>query len=155
MLDSKRKNGEFVNNYCPYGYKKCTDDHNKIEIDEYAAEVVKDIFNYIINGYSLGKIAEKLNESCIKTPMDYRIENGERISANFRKGNSAKWSQNIVRRIAENPVLKYRISLQNGLKISFIISPIFRANIAHQISTKVKCNCYRLYICLNSPSLYM
>lgn len=104
VLDSKRKNGEFVNNYCPYGYKKCSNDHNKIEIDEYAAEVVKDIFNYIINGYSLGKIAEKLNELCIKTPMDYRIENGERISTNFRKGNSAKWSQNIVRRIAENPV---------------------------------------------------
>ena len=104
VLDSKRKNGEFINNYCPYGYKKCSDDHNKIEIDEYAAEVVKDIFDYIINGYSLGKIAEKLNELCIKTPMDYRIENGERISTNFRKGNSAKWSQNIVRRIAENPI---------------------------------------------------
>ena len=51
-------------------------------------------------------------------------------------------------------VQKYQINLYfeipyffaNGLKISFIISPTFRANIAHQISTKVKCNCYRLYI---------
>ena len=104
VLDSKRKNGEFVKNYSPYGYKKCTDDHNKIEIDEYAAEVVKDIFAHIISGYSLGKIADKLNELCIKTPMDHRIENGEKISTNFRKGTTAKWSQNVVRRIAENPV---------------------------------------------------
>lgn len=104
VLETKRQNGDFVTNFCPYGYKKCTDNHNKIEPDEYSGAVVQDIFQWIIEGYSLYKIAEKLNAMGIKTPMDYRLENGEKISTHFKKNDIAEWSHNIVKRIAENPV---------------------------------------------------
>lgn len=104
VLETKRQNGDFVTNFCPYGYKKCTDNHNKIEPDEYSGAVVQDIFQWIIEGYSLYKIAEKLNAMGIKTPMDHRLENGEKISTHFKKNDIAEWSHNIVRRIAENPV---------------------------------------------------
>ena len=72
VLETKRQNGDFVANFCPYGYKKCTDNHNKIEPDEYSGAVVQDIFQWIIEGYSLYKIAEKLNAMGIKdicTPL--------------------------------------------------------------------------------------
>ena len=104
ILEAKRQNGDFVTNFCPYGYKKCTDNHNKIEIDEYSGAVVQDIFKWLLDGFSLYKIAEKLNAMGIKTPMDYRLEKGEKINTHFKKNEIAEWSHNIVRRIAENPV---------------------------------------------------
>ena len=103
-LEAKRQNGDFVTNFCPYGYKKCADNHNKIEIDEFSGAVVQDIFKWLLDGFSLYKIAEKLNAMGIKTPMDYRIEKGEKINTHFKKNEIAEWSHNIVRRIAENPV---------------------------------------------------
>ena len=104
ILEAKRLNGEFVSNFCPYGYKKCADDRNKIEPDEEAAAVVQDIFAWLIEGYSLYKVAEKLNTLGVKSPMDYRLEKGQRINTNFKKKASAEWSHNAVKRIAQNPV---------------------------------------------------
>ena len=52
-LETKRQNGEFVGNYCVYGYKKSEIDHNVIVPDEYAGHVVQDIFRWIKNGMSL------------------------------------------------------------------------------------------------------
>lgn len=46
-LETKRQNGEFVGNYCVYGYKKSEIDHNVIVPDEYAGPVVQDIFHWI------------------------------------------------------------------------------------------------------------
>ena len=104
VLKAKMENGDFVKNYCPYGYKKCEGNHNRIEPDIYAGTVVQDIFKWIIEGYSFYKIAEKLNAMGVKSPMDYRIENGEKINTHFKKGETAAWSHNAVKRIAENPV---------------------------------------------------
>lgn len=104
VLESKRKSGEFVGNFCAYGYKKCEDDRHKIEPDEYAGGVVQDIFKWIIEGYSLYKIADKLNALGIKTPLDYKLQNGEKINKNFKKHETSAWSHNIVKRIAENPI---------------------------------------------------
>ena len=104
VLEIKRQNGDFVTNFCAYGYRKCADNHNKIEPDEFSGKVVQDIFKWIVEGFSLYKIAEKLNDMGIKTPMDYRLENGERFYTNFKKNETSVWSHNIVKRIAENPV---------------------------------------------------
>lgn len=58
-LETKRQNGEFVGNYCVYGYKKSEIDHNVIVPDEYAGHVVQDIFRWIKNGMSLDAISDK------------------------------------------------------------------------------------------------
>ena len=42
-LNIKRKNGDFVGAVPVYGYKKADDNKNQLVIDEYAAQVVKDI----------------------------------------------------------------------------------------------------------------
>ena len=104
VLKAKMENGDFVKNYCPYGYKKCLDNHNRIEPDEYSGAVVQDIFKWILEGYSLYRIAEKLNAMGVKSPMEYRLENGEKINMRFKKSENAAWSHNAVKRIAENPV---------------------------------------------------
>lgn len=71
-LETKRQNGEFVGNYCVYGYKKSEIDHNVIVPDEYAGPVVQDIFHWIKNGMSLDAISDKLNALGILSPMAYK-----------------------------------------------------------------------------------
>lgn len=44
-FDTKRKNGEFIGAFAPYGLMKKPDDKNSLMIDEEAAEVVRDIFH--------------------------------------------------------------------------------------------------------------
>lgn len=51
-LNIKRKNGDFVGAVPVYGYKKADDNKNQLVIDEYAAQVVKDIFKMRTDGYS-------------------------------------------------------------------------------------------------------
>ena len=40
----KRKNGEYIGACTVYGYLKSAENKNQLVIDEYASEVVKDIF---------------------------------------------------------------------------------------------------------------
>ena len=40
-FETKRKNGEFVGSFAPYGYKKDEKNHNHLIIDEESAKVVK------------------------------------------------------------------------------------------------------------------
>ena len=43
-LEVKRKKGDFIGSFAVYGYLKDPDDRHKLVIDEYAADVVRDIF---------------------------------------------------------------------------------------------------------------
>lgn len=51
-LITKKKNGEFVGSYAPYGYCKSKFDKHKFIIDEEALKIVKIIFEKTINGLS-------------------------------------------------------------------------------------------------------
>ncbi len=44
-LDVKRKNGEYIGAFVPYGYEKSDDDKHKLVIDIYAAGIVKGNFS--------------------------------------------------------------------------------------------------------------
>ena len=48
--------------FAVYGYRKSPEDKNKLVVDEYAAEVVRGIFYWKIEGMAVSAIAEKLNE---------------------------------------------------------------------------------------------
>lgn len=103
-LEVKRRQGDYTGNFVTYGYKKKEDDHNKIEIDEYAAMVVEDIFDMKIQGMNQQKIADYLNEHGILSPMEYKISKGIRINTNFKFFSTAKWSPTAVSRILTNPI---------------------------------------------------
>jgi DNA invertase Pin-like site-specific DNA recombinase len=61
-LAAKRKNGDYVG-ACPiYGYMKSEENKNQLVIDEYAAEIVKDIFKLKLSGFSAARIADELNK---------------------------------------------------------------------------------------------
>ena len=66
------KAGEYQAGKAPYGYKKDTEIKNHLVIDEYASEIVKEIFDMYVNkGMSAIKIADKLNERNIEAPCVY------------------------------------------------------------------------------------
>ncbi|ERJ80597.1 resolvase protein, partial [Peptostreptococcaceae bacterium oral taxon 113 str. W5053] len=56
----KRKQGQFISNYAPYGYEKDEEDKHKIVIDKEVEYVVRKIFSMKLEGYSSYSIAKHL-----------------------------------------------------------------------------------------------
>ena len=68
------KRGLYVCGRPPYGYKK-NREKKCLEIDEYAAQVVKRIFSMYLNGMKLAEIARTLKNEGILSPSQYRYFN--------------------------------------------------------------------------------
>jgi hypothetical protein len=103
-LQIKRKNGDYIGNFVVYGYLKNPDNKNQLVVDEYASEIVKDIFAMKICGMSQQAIADRLNADGILCPYEYKKSLGIRINDNFKKKTQALWSYNAVLRILKNEI---------------------------------------------------
>lgn len=103
-LDVKRRKGEFVGAYTPYGYIKDPENHNHLIVDEYAGEIVQKIFSLYKDGYSIGRIADRLNELGVLSPMEYKLSCGVNYDTVFKVNEKAKWSYTTVQRILTNEV---------------------------------------------------
>ena len=103
-LEVKRRQGQFISNFTVYGYAKDTKDKNHLVIDEYAAGVVRDIFKWKIEGLSPERIAARLNEQGILSPMEYKKSRGSNYKTKFKTSAKALWSHVAVRRILQNEV---------------------------------------------------
>lgn len=103
-LDIKRKNGEFVGAFAPYGYKKSVDKKGRLIIDEFVAENVRFIFNLYKNGYTINQIAEKLNSLGVLTPFDHKKSTATNYDTTFKIYPQGKWEYNTVKRILCNEV---------------------------------------------------
>jgi DNA invertase Pin-like site-specific DNA recombinase len=71
-LDSKRKRGEFTGSFAPFGYLVNPENKNHLIIDEYAAPIVRDVFNWYLQGWGYRKISLHLNELGIPNPTHYK-----------------------------------------------------------------------------------
>ena len=103
-LDVKRRKGEYVGAHAPYGYMKDPKDKNRLVVDEYAGDIVRQIFSLYKDGVSICRIADRLNELGVLSPMEYKISSGLHYDSAFRTGNTAKWSYKAVKRILSNEV---------------------------------------------------
>jgi len=102
-LNQKKKKGDFIGSFAPYGYLKDPNNKNKLIIDETAASVIRDIFNWFIGGCGKITIAKKLNELGIPNPSKHKKESG----LNYRLPRSEKydnslWFDSSVGRIINN-----------------------------------------------------
>lgn len=102
QLAIKRKNGDFVGSFASYGYVKDPGNHNQLIIDPEAAEVVRSIFTWKIQGLSAERISDKLNSLGVLCPMEYKRLHGMKVSTNFRTNDKAKWSPVSILRILKN-----------------------------------------------------
>lgn len=99
---AKRKNGEYVGAFVTYGYLKDENNRNRLVVDEYAADVVRDIFIMKICGINEQAIADKLDADGILAPLAYKQSIGINLKTSFQKRTNAGWSYNAVRRILQN-----------------------------------------------------
>ncbi len=114
QLQVKRKNGEFIGAFAPYGYTKSEEDKNQLVIDPYAAEVVKDIFHWKLEGLNNDAICKRLIEQGILSPMEYKRSKGLSFNTTFKTNEQAQWTPVAVRRILTNPV--YTGTLVQGVR---------------------------------------
>lgn len=122
-FDTKRRNGEFIGAFAPYGYVKDPKDKNSLIIDEEAAQVVRNIFQWFVYGdgstkmiidndgraleiltgsMSKAGIARRLNELGIPNPTLYKKLKGFKYSNPNAKLNDGLWSGSAVSRILQN-----------------------------------------------------
>jgi len=94
----RQKRGEFCGSFAPYGYIK---EGSAFVVDEEAATVVRQIFEWVLEGLSDIAIAQKLNDMKIFPPSRYRFEKG--ITKAQKHKETRFWYKSAVKRIAENP----------------------------------------------------
>lgn len=100
-LDINRKQGKFIGSFATYGYFKDPDDHHKLVIDDEAAEVVRTIFKWFIEGKSVIGITKNLNALGIPNPSEYKRQKGFNYK-HTNKNNDGLWCDSTVRRMLRN-----------------------------------------------------
>ena len=107
QLDVKRKKGDFVGAFAVYGYKRGDDsevgyNRNRLLVDDPAADIVKMIFQWKLDGLNAEAIANKLNTLGIPSPMAYKKLQGLNFSTSFAISGKTKWSAMAVFRILKD-----------------------------------------------------
>lgn len=104
-LSTKRADGDYVGACTVYGYRKSEENKNRLVIDEYPADVVREIFKMKLDGISAAKIAEELNNLGILSPIEYKKDRGlPHPTGGFADKADAKWSATTVIRILKDEI---------------------------------------------------
>ena len=100
VLHAKKKSGQFLGAFAPYGYRKCEDDKHKLLIDEEAAAIVRRIFEMRRSGTSYGGIAAALNQEGILSPRWHWETHYGKGSCKYAK----TWAYATIRNILRDKV---------------------------------------------------
>lgn len=103
-FDKKREKGLHIGSFAAYGYQKDPEDKNALIIDEEAAEHVKSIFAWFLEGMSKNAIVRKLNDSGILCPAAYKKSKGMKYKNPNAEGGNPLWCA-----VSINNILKNRI----------------------------------------------
>ena len=97
VFKEKQKSGQFLGSIPPYGYKLSKDEKGKLEVDDYSAEIVKQIFQMYSNGHGSIDIMNYLNKKEILNPSSYH-------RTKYKKKQSSKWNQITILAMLKNQV---------------------------------------------------
>jgi site-specific DNA recombinase len=101
VFDYKRRNGQYIGAFAPYGYVKHPKDKHRLIVDPDAAENVKLIFTMLIQGSSKRAIALYLNEHGVPSPSAYKVQKGLPVST--RGYDDPMWGVCMIHSILTNP----------------------------------------------------
>ena len=101
VFDYKRRNGQYIGAFAPYGYVKHPKDKHRLIIDPDAAEIVKLIFSLFLKGTSKRAIALYLNEHGVPSPSAYKLQKG--IPVSTRGYDAPMWGARMIHSILTNP----------------------------------------------------
>lgn len=101
VFDYKRRNGQYIGSYAPYGYVKDPKDKHKLIVDPDAAQVVKLIYSLLLKGTSKRAIGVYLNEHGIPSPSVYKQSKGLPVAV---KGScNSMWTGRMIHAVLTNP----------------------------------------------------
>lgn len=103
-LKAKMRDGQFLGSSCPYGYVKDPKNHNHLIVDEYAADIVREIFKLYVKGYGKAKIGSVLSGEGVLIPSVYKREI---LGVNYFNAKALEttknWSYQTIHTILNNP----------------------------------------------------
>jgi len=103
-FDKKREKGQHIGSFAAYGYQKDPEDKNALIIDEEAAENVKSIYAWFLEGMSKNAIVHKLNESGILCPSAYKKSKGMKYKSPNSEGGNPLWCAMTVNNMLKNRI---------------------------------------------------
>lgn len=98
----KQKEGQFIGAFASYGYKKNPRNKNTLIIDEYAADVVRRVFEMYSKGVGQIRIANILNEEGILCPSEYKKVNGLNYRNSKRLNSTNYWTYSTIHKMLSN-----------------------------------------------------
>lgn len=101
VFDMKRRQGQYIGGFPIYGYQKDSKDHNHLIIEPEAARIVRQIFQWSLEGHGKQEIAKMLNDQGIPNPTRYKTEHGW-ASGHPVSNNHGLWNKTTVWRILRN-----------------------------------------------------
>jgi len=113
-LNIKKRKGEFVGAYAPYGYKKDITNKHKLVVDPYPAKVVRRIFSLFIKGNSITSIANILTKEKIPIPSIHKNMNRGLKSSLF-----GIWNSSTIIDIITNPTYIGNLTQGRNKKINY------------------------------------
>ncbi len=162
-LYTKKRNGEFIGAYAPYGFNKSINDKHKLVINIEESKIVKRIFKMFINGYSINKIKDILTYEHIKTPSESKMMHINRH--NYHLG---VWSTRTINDILKNEIYignlvqckqkkvnykskkRIRNNIDNYIVCQNIIEPIIDINTFKIAQNMFKTNKYKRHHIINN-----
>lgn len=94
----KAEQGKFVTAFAPFGYGKAKESKNQLVIDEECAVIVRQIFDWFLDGMGKTAIARRLNQENIPSPIMVRRQRQE----NFHRpqcNEVAHWTASTISQI--------------------------------------------------------
>ena len=105
QLEVKRRRGDFIGSFAVFGYLKDPEDKHRLVVDDYAADVVRDIFQMFADGIGYVRMTKILRQRGILNPQAYFNQNNPDYYKNsdyWRK--PFDWHATSIRAILNNPV---------------------------------------------------
>ena len=102
VFDYKRRSGQYIGSFAPFGYVKDSKDKHQLVVDPDAAETVKLIYSMFLQGSSKRAIGLYLNEHGIPSPSAYRRLKGLPVSSGV--GDNPMWSARMIHEVLTNEI---------------------------------------------------
>lgn len=121
-FETMRAKGQITSGHPPYGYLRSEEDKHRLIIDPETVQVVRDIFQWRLEGHGMAQIARRLNDRRVLSPPMFHYQHGHR--KNKPVGTSAIWKAYHIRFMLQNPAYaghtaqgKVKKSLSDGIPL--------------------------------------
>ena len=121
-FETMRAKGQITSGHPPYGYLRSREDRHRLVIDQETAPVIRDIFQWRLEGEGMAQIARRLNDRGVLSPPMFHYRHGNRKYK--PSGVSAIWRAYHVRFMLQNPAYaghmaqgKVKESLSDGIPL--------------------------------------